>query len=113
MPHLVVEYSRDVETRTEISSLLQAAHEGALGSGLFGVEDIKVRAYPCDHSLVGGQNGTSVHVTVYLLSGRDQAAQKALAEAVRSHIEGLDLPLQSLSVDCRDMDRSVYTKAVR
>ncbi len=113
MPHLVVEYSRDIEDQVDISSLLHAAHDGALKSGLFGVEDIKVRAYPCDHSLVGGKSGTSVHVTVYLLSGRDQAAQKALAELVLSHIEGLGLPLQSLSVDCRDMDRSVYKKVVR
>lgn len=112
MPHLVVEYSRDVESQTDITALLHAAHEGAFQSGLFSLDDIKVRAYPCDHSLVAGRSATSVHVTVYLLSGREQAAQKALAERVLSHLAELNLSLQSLSVDCRDMDRSVYTKVV-
>lgn len=112
MPHLVIEYSSELESHTKVSAMMQAAHDAAVESGLFGVDDIKVRTYGCNHSLVGGKAASSVHITVYLLSGRDQPTQKALAETVLTHMKKLNLPLQSLSVDCRDMDRSVYTKEI-
>ena len=113
MPHLVIEYSREDYGSEGAASMLRAAHDGALASGLFTEGDIKVRAYACDHCLVGGAPGSFIHVTVFLLSGRDAATQKKLAETVLDHLTEAGFSPSSLSVDCRGMDRAVYSKITR
>ena len=113
MPHLVIEYSEAHFPADRAEQMLRTAHAAALASGLFGEADIKVRAYPCGLHLVGGQHGSFIHVTVYLLSGRDQPTQKMLAETVLRHMTEAGFSPSSLSVDCRDLDRTVYSKTIR
>ena len=113
MPHLVIEYSRDVENRASPQDMMVAAHRGALASGLFSLADIKVRAYPCDHALVAGAVASFVHVSIFLLSGRDAATQRKLTDTVLAEFSALDLGVASLSVDSRGMDRAVYTKLTK
>ncbi|WP_417448875.1 5-carboxymethyl-2-hydroxymuconate Delta-isomerase [Kordiimonas sp.] len=110
MPHLIIEYSSNDYSNNDVPAMMHAAHAAAMDSGLFQEHDIKVRAFPCDHTLVAGQPASLIHVTVYLLSGRDQDTQKMLAEKVLEHMATLKPEPSSLSVDCRDMDRTVYTK---
>lgn len=110
MPHLVIEYSEPDFSSEAVGKMLLAAHEGALESGLFTEDDIKVRAYPCAFSLLAGKPGSFIHVTIYLLSGRDAVMQKKLAETVLKHMSGAGFSPGSLSVDCQDMDRAVYSK---
>ena len=112
MPHLVIEYSEEDYSTDATGAMLMAAHNGALASGLFGEKDIKVRAYPCRFGLVAGKPGSFIHITVFLLSGRDAETQKKLAETVLEHMSGAGFSPSSLSVDCRDMDRAVYSKIV-
>jgi len=113
MPHLVIEYSEPDFSNESAAKMLHAAHAGAVASGLFDVTDIKVRAYPCELSLLAGKAGSFIHVTVLLLSGRDAATQKKLAETVLTHLSDAGFSPGSLSVDCQDMDRAVYSKITR
>ncbi|WP_020399046.1 5-carboxymethyl-2-hydroxymuconate Delta-isomerase [Kordiimonas gwangyangensis] len=113
MPHLVIEYSDADFDAKAVEQMMLAAHKGALASGLFGEDDIKTRAYACSHGLVGGKPGSFIHVTVYLLSGRDHATQKLLANTLLDHMTAAGFAPHSLSVDCRDMDRAVYSKITR
>lgn len=113
MPHLVIEYSEADFDTVLVEQMMFAVHKGALASGLFGEADIKTRAYACSHGLVGGKPGSFIHITVFLLSGRDQATQKQLATTLLDHMTAADFAPHSLSVDCRDMDRAVYSKITR
>ena len=110
MPHIVIEYSAKDYAEDQVNAMMTTAHAAALASGLFAESDIKVRAYPCAHGLVAGKSLRFVHLTVYLLSGRDQPTQKQLAEKILAQMSSLELDAASLSVDCRDMDRAVYSK---
>ncbi|TNE66927.1 MAG: 5-carboxymethyl-2-hydroxymuconate Delta-isomerase [Alphaproteobacteria bacterium] len=110
MPHLVIEHSRDDDIEVLVPAMMNAAHRASLDSGLFDELDIKVRAYPCDHALVAGRDEKFIHVTVYLLSGRDDAAKKDLAMRVLDRIDDIVPPVASLSVDIRDMNRAAYSK---
>lgn len=110
MPHAVVEYSQDIETQFEAQALMQAVHMSLLSSAQFAEKDIKVRLYGCDHALVAGESATFIHITVYMLSGRSDETKKAITEHLLEVLKGLNLASASLSVDARDMDRSVYSK---
>jgi len=110
MPHAVVEYSNGLEPYIDQKAIMQACHNSLLDSGQFGEKDIKVRLYACDYALVAGQGADFIHVTVYMLSGRTDAIKKDIASKLTAAIKCFALPVASLSVDVRDMNREVYSK---
>ena len=113
MPHLIIEHSEDLTHTFDTKALMQCAHNAAVESGLFGLSDIKVRAYPCANALIAGNESSFLHVTIYLLSGRTAETKKALTTLVLNEFAKLGLDVSSLSVDARDMDREVYSKITR
>ena len=113
MPHIIIEYSADLELSLDIGLLMKTSHDAAFSSGLFGEADIKVRAYRCDNSLVAGQAASSVSILVRLLAGRDAPTKKALTQAIHDAVKSMGLDVNSLSVEAADMERESYTKSVR
>ncbi|WP_100643426.1 5-carboxymethyl-2-hydroxymuconate Delta-isomerase [Alteromonas facilis] len=108
MPHCVVEFSSNIQPEP----LIEAVFQGALSSQLFadGGSDIKVRAYPCDIHMSGGNQTSFIHVTLKILSGRTQQQKLALSETVLQSIAQTHYESCSTSVEVIDIDRSVYSK---
>ncbi|MEX0298909.1 MAG: 5-carboxymethyl-2-hydroxymuconate Delta-isomerase [Kordiimonas sp.] len=113
MPHLVIEYSETIEKTHSINELILACDKAANKSGLFGEKDIKVRAYPCKTSLVGGHDLPFIHVTVKLLSGRDQETKKSLTDMVLKELLDCEVPASSLTVEAVDIERETYSKVTK
>jgi 5-carboxymethyl-2-hydroxymuconate isomerase len=112
MPHIVIEYSEGVETGASIEAIMSAAHEGAMTSGLFPEYDIKARAVQYEHHRTGQTRDSFVHVSVHLLSGRDDAQKSALAEGVLEKLVPLLSEVVSVGVEVIDMHRESYRKRV-
>ena len=112
MPHLVIEYSEDVAGQVDIDALVDAAHDGAMESGLFPEYDIKTRATGYRHHRTGQTRDSFVHVTVHLLDGRSDAQKSGLSEAVLGRLEPLLPGVASVGVEIVDMHRASYRKRV-
>jgi len=112
MPHCIVEYSSGVADQIEIDDLVAAAHQGVLSSGLFDEYDIKTRAVSYTHHRTGATRDSFVHVTVRLLSGRDDAQKADLSEKVLAAIEPLLPGVASVGVEICDIHRDSYRKRV-
>jgi len=110
LPHAVIEYARSLERDMWNSGIMEAVHSSLLACGQFGEQDIKVRAYPCDHALVAGKPSSFIHVTIYLLSGRSDTIKKDITSRVLAALQALEVDVASLSVDARDLNRAVYSK---
>jgi len=112
MPHCIVEYSEDVAKQVSIEELVEAVHLGALSSGLFDEYDIKTRAavYACYRT--GSTRDSFVHVTVRLLSGRDDAQKQNLSKILLARIEPMLPSVASVGVEICDMHRDSYHKRV-
>ncbi len=110
MPHLVIEYSESIEQTHSVNELMLACNKAANESGLFGEKDIKVRAYACKQSLVAGEDMPFVHVTVKLLSGRDQTTKKTLTDLVLRELQACKVSVSSLTVEAVDIERESYSK---
>ncbi|WP_308909888.1 5-carboxymethyl-2-hydroxymuconate Delta-isomerase [Pseudokordiimonas caeni] len=110
MPHIIAEYSREIERSADIKALVRLLHDSAMESGLFTAPSIKTRAVPVDHALVGGKDGNFMHVTVHLYKGRTTEQKLALTELLLQRLASLKLPLNSLSIDAIDTDKDVYVK---
>ena len=112
MPHVVIEYSANVE---QFAEAVPIAHDVMIQSGLFTTEDIKTRSYAAENFLVGkkGNQGRFVHVTISILEGRTTKQKQALSEAMR---DALCVPLKEvdqLSIDIHELIKDTYRKHVR
>jgi 5-carboxymethyl-2-hydroxymuconate isomerase len=80
MPHLIVEYSANIEQDIDLDSLLDRLHAAAIGTGMFPVGGIRIRAYRAEHYRIADcapDNGF-VHVTAIVGHGRPLERREAV-----------------------------------
>lgn len=117
MPHLIVEYSTNLEKRISVRDLLKHVHEAALASGVFKIGGIRTRAAPRDLYIVadGDPDNAFIHVEGRIGKGRDAETRKRLAEAL---LEVLREQTKSvfatsglgLTVEIRELDDAASVK---
>jgi 5-carboxymethyl-2-hydroxymuconate isomerase len=95
LPHLIVEYSANVEQRIALDALLDKLHACALGTGVFPLGGLRVRAHRADAYRIADlspENGF-VHVTALIGHGRPLDVQQRAAEelfaVLTSHLDSL------------------------
>lgn len=90
MPHLIVEYSANVEQRIALDALLDKLHACALGTGVFPLGGLRVRAHRADAYRIADkapENGF-VHVTALIGHGRPLDVQQRAAEELFAVLTG-------------------------
>ena len=95
MPHLIVEYSANIEDQIALDALLDKLHACALGTGVFPLGGLRVRAHRADAYRIADkapENGF-VHVTALIGHGRPLDVQQRAAEelfaVLTSHLDSL------------------------
>ena len=84
MPHLIVEYSANVEGRIGLQGLLSRLHETASGYDTFPVGGLRTRAERRERYRVADchpDNGF-VHITVLIRHGRSLELRRAIGEGL-------------------------------
>ena len=113
MPHLIVEYSANLESRLELEALMAKLRDVAVAGGVFPLAGIRVRAARRDRYLIadGDPAHGFVHVMARIGEGRAEAVRRAQAQALfdalRAHLEplrsdqvgGLALSLEMVEID--------------
>lgn len=112
MPHLVIDYSEDLEQRIEPLDLVGSTYNGALKSGHFDKGAIKVRARAFKDHIMGGEKKDFVSVTIFLLSGRTVQQKHDLTHIILEEIKTLNITDASLTVQIYDMERETYAKSI-
>ena len=115
MPHIVIEYSREIANKIDIVRLMTVSLEAAAASEVMRREDIKVRAMPYEHYLLADGGDSFVHTTVRMLSGRSDPQKYHLSSLLRERQVDLlndvhDLSVHSVSIDIVDMNPDAYLK---
>ena len=84
MPHLIVEYSANLEQRIDISALVSAVHAAALETGVFPIGGLRTRAERRDIYLIADTHPDNafVHVQARIGHGRDAAVRQSAAEHI-------------------------------
>ena len=95
MPHLIVEYSANIEDQIALDALLDKLHTCALGTGVFPLGGLRVRAHRADAYRIADKapdNGF-VHITALIGHGRPLDVQQRAAEelfaVLTKHLEPL------------------------
>lgn len=112
MPHLVLEHSAELPEDL-ISATCNALFDAVCANPVFvNTASVKVRSVPCHNVRMGTKPETFAHLTVWMLSGRDEAAKKALATFLLNIMADRLPDVGALTVDPRDMMSETYAKRV-
>ena len=113
MPHIIVEYSKNLGDIVSISKLVYKLHEELAKQDGIERERIKARAVRCKYVAVGerGSLGHMLHGTLLLLEGRDKATKKKYGDLLhgmmKSYVEGR-VENCAVTLEIRDMDKDTY-----
>jgi 5-carboxymethyl-2-hydroxymuconate isomerase len=95
LPHLIVEYSANIEDRIGLDALLDTLHACALETGVFPLGGLRVRAHRADAYRIADKaaDNAFVHVTALIGHGRpldvQQRAGLDLLAALTEHLRPL------------------------
>lgn len=111
MPHLIVEYSANIENKMALDELLDKLHERAADSGMFPLGGLRVRAFRSEHYRVADRHPDNayVHVTAIVGHGRPLDLRHRVSEklfaVLTEHFEELFArsPL-AISFNMREFD---------
>jgi 5-carboxymethyl-2-hydroxymuconate isomerase len=113
MPHLIVEYSANLDAKVDIDALLRDLHEAAAASGVFPLGGIRTRAARREGYRIadGHPDNAFVHVVARIRHGRPLEVRqragtllfdtlcRALATAYATTPLGISLEIQEIDPD--------------
>ena len=112
MPHIIIEYSKNLGDIVEISNLVLEMHEALAAQGV-DKSRIKTRAISCNYIAVGdhGRHGHMLHTRLFLLEGRDVETRKKYGKALHDKMHefmGDTVKHCSITLDVREMCKDTY-----
>jgi 5-carboxymethyl-2-hydroxymuconate isomerase len=111
MPHVICEYSANLEEKIRIDALLETLHAAMLRTRVAELAGLRTRAAPRAHFRVADNDPANgfVNITIRVAKGRPPETRKLVAETVfaaaSKHLEGVfaTTPL-ALSVEVQEID---------
>ena len=84
MPHIIAEYSANLEDSLDVQALVDDLHQAAIAAQVAEIVGIRTRAVSRAHFRVADGNPANgfVHITARLRRGRPAEKRKALGEAL-------------------------------
>lgn len=117
MPHLIVEYSANIEEDLRLPELLSSLRDCAVASGVFPLGGIRLRGERRDNYLIadGDPANAFVHLLARIGQGRELAVRQSVAQALFdvlcAHLDELyaDRGL-GISIEIQEIDAATSLK---
>ena len=117
MPHLIIDYSRNLESTIDMAELCNHLRIVACGLDAFPAAGVRVRAIAADHYSIADGNPAHgyIDVSVRLRGGRPADVKKASIEALFEATREFIAPVMAkqpiaLSFEMRDIDPDLSPK---
>ena len=118
MPHIQIDYSKNVEDRIDVGDLCRALAQAAGQTGVFPKAGIRVRATSCDHYFIadGNPDHAFMDISVRLRGGRTDVTKQDATKAIFAAAEAFCSEMMNttslmLSLEMRDIDPDLSPKA--
>ncbi|KEJ95930.1 5-carboxymethyl-2-hydroxymuconate isomerase [Pseudosulfitobacter pseudonitzschiae] len=118
MPHLTIDYSPNLEAAVDMSALCDHIRRAAIGTGVFPMAGIRVRAFAATHVSIadGDAKHGYIDISVRLRKGRTTVAKQAATQAVFQAASDFLAPVMAqrsiaLSMEMRDIDPELSPKS--
>jgi len=113
MPHILIEFSRELADEGQIEEMLDTLHRAVAASGLFASSHIKLRAQPLKYYRLGGERKPFIHAQLRIHVGRTAQQRRELSDGVLAALRSLGWPAQVITVEVVEMARDSYAKFSR
>lgn len=110
MPHIVIEYSENLNHQVKSSELTKKAHKTVTDSGLFDPQAVKARSIAYNDVTLPDNAQNFLHITTSILSGRTEEEKKSLSTALFQTAKTAIPEIDKLSVNIHEMNINTYTK---
>ncbi|MDH3662810.1 MAG: 5-carboxymethyl-2-hydroxymuconate Delta-isomerase [Alphaproteobacteria bacterium] len=110
MPHLILDYSANLDDVIDIKSLCAALRDAMVETGVFPLGGIRVRALPCSaYAIADGDPAYAyLHMTMRIGQGRDEETRLSVAKHLYATAEAYIKPRLAgpfaLSIDLGELD---------
>ncbi|WP_343594505.1 5-carboxymethyl-2-hydroxymuconate Delta-isomerase [Acinetobacter sp.] len=116
MPHLIVDYSRNIHNLGQ-EKLLKHLNQALITTGLFIASDLKSRMFKDDVFVIGDNDDSQayIHARLFILAGRSEAEREKLKDSLFTALknfkgyEAYTLNVQ-LSVELVEIPTANYAK---
>ena len=115
MPHIIVEHSLDLVDPLKANGLLDTIFVAVESTGLFNLENIKVRLHPVDDYKLGLASSGFIHVTCRIHQGKTEQQKQQLTQSV---LNAIALWMQQarrscvITVELVELGRASYAKTI-
>lgn len=117
MPHLIIDYSANLEEAIDMAGLCECLRIVATGLDAFPSAGVRVRAHAAQHYAIADGNPAHgyIDVSVRLRAGRELAVKQAATQALFAAAEAFIAPVMAirpiaLSFEMRDIDPDLSPK---
>ena len=117
MPHVIVEYSANIEDRVDMPGFCDMLRRAAIETGVLPLPGVRVRAFRADHVSIadGDPKHGFIDISVRLRGGRDLATRQRATQHIFEAAHRFLAPVMArhpvaLSFEMRDIDPELSPK---
>ncbi|MEG0926407.1 5-carboxymethyl-2-hydroxymuconate Delta-isomerase [Chryseobacterium sp.] len=109
MPHFIIDCSQDILLQKTPKEIMDAVYKVADSTGLFAINDIKVRLQPYQYYQLGDQKKNFLHVFGYIMEGRSTEQKASLSRQISIRLTELLQDISFLSVNISEFEAATYS----
>ncbi|WP_106914585.1 5-carboxymethyl-2-hydroxymuconate Delta-isomerase [Chryseobacterium aurantiacum] len=109
MPHFIIDCSQDILLQKTPEEIMDAVYKVADSTGLFAINDIKVRLQPYQYYQLGDQKKNFLHVFGYIMEGRSTEQKASLSRQISIRLTELLQDISFLSVNISEFEAATYS----
>ena len=109
MPHFIIDCSENIIRQKSPDEIMQAVYDTAEATGLFAVDDIKVRLRPYRYFKLGAGKKDFIHVFGNIMEGRSAEQKSNLSKKIIERLSGMFPDISILSISIREFEKATYS----
>jgi len=109
MPHFIIDCSENIIEQKSPEEIMQAVYDVAEATGLFAVNDIKVRLHPYQYFNLGKGKRDFIHIFGNIMEGRSTEQKENLSREIIERLNEIFPDVSILSINIREFEKATYS----
>ena len=109
MPHFIIDCSESLIGQELPEAIMQAVYDAAEATGLFAVNDIKVRLRPYQYFNLGKGKRDFIHVFGFIMEGRSIEQKENLSRRIIERLNEMFPAISILSINISEFEKATYS----
>ena len=109
MPHFIIDCSENIIQQKSPDEIMQAVYDAAESTGLFALNDIKVRLRPYQYFKLGTGKKDFIHIFGNIMEGRTTEQKASLSKKIIERLNEMFPDISILSINIREFEMATYS----